>query len=116
MSPLERAHFRVLLAAHRAQLREDAARGEDAAATVDLDQTRQGRLTRMDALQHQAMAQETGRRRDLQLQRIAAALGRLEAGEYGECLACGAPIPVKRLEVDPTATRCLACAEREEEQ
>ncbi|HAJ91759.1 MAG TPA: molecular chaperone DnaK, partial [Gammaproteobacteria bacterium] len=40
--------------------------GEEAAGVVELDQTSVGRLSRMDALQGQAMSKETGRRRQLE--------------------------------------------------
>jgi DnaK suppressor protein len=56
-------------------LAEDA---QAAQAPVELDQTRVGRLSRMDALQGQAMAQETARRRDQEVARIDAALKRVE--------------------------------------
>jgi DnaK suppressor protein len=82
---------------------------EDSRA-VELDQTRVGRLSRMDALQGQAMAKETERRRRHELTRIDAALGRLADGSYGECLKCGQEIPEKRLAFDPAATVCVACA------
>ncbi len=73
-----------------------------------------GRLTRMDAIQVQAMAEETARRRDLELGRIEAALKRIEDGEYGECAGCGEAIAPKRLENDPAAAVCVACAGRAE--
>ncbi|MEL6965344.1 MAG: TraR/DksA C4-type zinc finger protein [Pseudomonadota bacterium] len=77
---------------------------------VELDQTRVGRLSRMDALQHQAMAQETERRRQQELTRIDAALVRLRNGSYGDCLECGEPIANKRLDLDPSVLYCIACA------
>ena len=40
---------------------------------------------------------------------IDAALARLEAGSYGQCEACGKPIPQARLEVVPEATLCVTC-------
>ncbi len=40
---------------------------------------------------------------------IDAALGRLRAGTYGTCEACGNPIPEARLEVVPEATLCVGC-------
>jgi len=40
------------------------------------------------------------------------AIANAEAGQYGVCLSCGRPIPPGRLEARPTATRCVACAER----
>lgn len=78
---------------------------------VELDQTRVGRLSRMDALQDQAMQLETGRRRDAELKRIAAALARIEEGDYGFCLSCGEEIAPRRLELDPTVSLCVDCAE-----
>lgn len=77
---------------------------------VELDQQSVGRLSRMDAMQVQAMAQETERRRAAELQRIEAALKRLDEGEYGYCINCGEPIAPKRLELDPTVPLCIDCA------
>lgn len=81
---------------------------------VTLDQQSVGRLSRMDALQMQAMALETERRRQTRLRRIEAALERLEEGEFGDCVACGEPIAPKRLEFDPTTPRCVSCAQADE--
>lgn len=78
-------------------------------APVTLDQQSVGRLSRMDAMQRQAMAQETARRREAEIARLRAALLRIEDEEFGYCAECGDEIPVRRLEIDPTATRCVAC-------
>ncbi|MEQ8195674.1 MAG: TraR/DksA family transcriptional regulator [Rhodospirillales bacterium] len=78
-------------------------------APVELDQQSVGRLSRMDALQVQAMAQAVGVRREGRLKQIEAALKRIEAGEYGECLDCGVAIPAKRLEIDPATAYCVDC-------
>jgi len=48
------------------------------------------------------------------LERIRAALKRMETGEYGRCQACGAPIPAKRLEAMPTAEYCVAHEPRQD--
>ena len=82
----------------------------EARAPVELDQSRQGRLSRMDALQSQAMAQETARRRAQELLKIEAALDRLNDGEYGYCVKCGESIGHKRLEFDPATPLCVDCA------
>ena len=91
----------------RAQEEESAA----SRAAVTLDQQSVGRLSRMDALQQQAMAQAEQRRRGHDLARIEAAMGRIAAQDYGFCGECGEPIGVRRLTVDPMATRCIACAD-----
>ncbi|NKB36702.1 MAG: TraR/DksA family transcriptional regulator [Gammaproteobacteria bacterium] len=81
-----------------------------AAEVVELDQTKVGRLSRMDALQAQAMSLETNRRRDIELLRIESALQRIENSEFGYCLRCGEDISVKRLEIDPATPVCIDCA------
>jgi len=103
--------LRSLLMVHREELVEWAETGKDARRPVELDQARVGRLSRMDALQGQQMAQEAARRRRLQLVRIAGALRRMESGEYGYCAVCGEAIDLRRLAFDPTITRCVACAD-----
>lgn len=84
--------------------------GRDDRSTVTLDQQSVGRLSRMDALQRQAMAQATERRRWTERRRIEVALARLNEGEYGYCTDCGEDIPAARLEVDPTVPTCVTCA------
>lgn len=79
---------------------------------VELDQTSVGRLSRMDAMQQQAMALATERRRAAVLARIDAALSRIETGEYGWCQHCGEPIAPGRLALDPAIPTCVACAAR----
>ncbi len=111
---LDIAHFRALLEARRTELIEDDNLSREAADIVELDQTRQGRLSRMDAMQQQAMAAETHRRRAMELKRIAAALARIESGDYGYCLTCGEEIPAGRLQIDPAATQCFHCADRKD--
>ena len=109
------AAFKRQLVDRREALAEVASSGDDAAGTVELDQTRVGRLSRMDALQAQAMAKESGRRRQLELQRIAAALERIDDEGFGYCLGCGEEIAPARLQFDPAVTLCIDCASASEE-
>lgn len=105
------------IAAYRAQLtqalealdRSDA-RGAIGQKTVELDQQAVGRLSRMDALQNQAMAKATGARRAAQRARIHAAFDRMDAEEFGYCEDCGEDIPIGRLDIDPCVTKCVSCA------
>ena len=83
---------------------------KDNVATVKLDQTSVGRLSRMDAIQGQAMAEEVKRRRDMELKRIEAALTRIIEDEFGYCLTCGEDIDIKRLDLDPSISLCNKCA------
>lgn len=110
----ELAVYRRRLEELRQELTDLKQTGDEAAGIVELDQTSVGRLSRMDALQGQAMSQERGRRREIELRNIAAALQRIEQGDYGYCVSCDEPIVRKRLDFDPAATQCIACAENAE--
>ncbi len=44
------------------------------------------------------------------LEKLEAALQRMEEGKYGVCEACGQAIELERLAALPTATLCVACA------
>ena len=88
---------------------EDSANA-DARDTVKLQQDSVGRLSRMDAMQQQAMAQATERRRHAERKRIAGALERLDEDEWGYCLSCGEEIAEKRLRHDPSVPSCVKCA------
>ncbi len=82
-------------------------------APVTLQQDSVGRLSRMDAMQQQAMAQAVERRRAVERTRIAAAIARLDEGEWGWCVTCGEEIAEGRLRNDPGVATCVACARGE---
>jgi DnaK suppressor protein len=98
----------------REELERIAATGDASVAVVELDQSKVGRLSRMDAMQAQAMAQASEKRRKEKLREIAAALKRIDEGDYGTCENCGEPINPRRLEADPTARLCIECASASE--
>lgn len=85
--------------------------GREGTKTVTLDQSSVGRLSRMGALQAQAIALESRRRQELKLQRVKTALKRIESGDFGICPRCGEDIDERRLDFDPTTPLCIACAQ-----
>jgi DnaK suppressor protein len=109
---IDRAAVMARLRARRAELQGLAAAHEGDRRPVELDQARLGRLSRMEALQEQAMAIEVERRRELELARVDAALERLANDAYGACVSCGEPIEPRRLAFDPATPLCLDCARR----
>lgn len=98
------------LSERRAELEQLSGISADSRATVELDQQSVGRLSRMDALQQQAMAEAQERTRKRDLVRIEHAERRIREGEYGYCADCGEEIPDGRLAIDPMAERCVKCA------
>lgn len=103
---------RAFLLVRRKELYSLSDNSAQARETVALDQQSVGRLSRMDALQQQAMAQATERHRAAEITRIDKALIRMDEGEYGICENCGEEIAAKRLEIDPAANLCVRCAGR----
>lgn len=110
MTPERLKHFRELLVARQQELLADKKSAEESTRPVALDQSTIGRVSRSDALQGQAMAIESQRRRDLELRRIQIALARIDSDDFGLCVECDEEIAIGRLEIDPATTRCIDCA------
>ena len=104
--------FRKRLFDRREELKQVIQASAETRSETELDQQRVGRLSRMDAIQQQAMEDETGRRRDQELTRIATALKRVDDHVYGYCTACDGPIAYQRLDNDPATPLCIECASR----
>ncbi|HET6604896.1 MAG TPA: TraR/DksA C4-type zinc finger protein [Xanthomonadaceae bacterium] len=94
----------------KAELEETIERLDEAASPVELDQTVQGRISRVDAIGRQQMALASRRRLAEQLRRVHAALERVRNNSYGTCCRCREPIDPARLEADPAAPLCMDCA------
>ena len=104
------SEFRDQLLSEHAALEADGAETEADRKPVVLDQQSVGRLSRMDAMQGQAMAQALQARRAGRLRAISAALTRIDDGEFGYCDDCGEEIAEGRLRLDPCAMKCRDCA------
>ncbi len=110
MNAKEIEDFRKILRARLEQLGTEDDLGREGQKTVTLDQQSVGRLSRMDAMQQQAMAKAISARRAQMRARLTAALKRIKDGEFGYCVQCGEDIAVARLRLDPTVPTCISCA------
>jgi DnaK suppressor protein len=108
------ARYRPRIESELAELEALRQQTEADRAPVALDQQSVGRLSRMDAMQGQAMAGASERRRAGQLARLRRALVRMEEGEYGFCAECGEAIAAGRLDADPSHHLCVRCAAQQE--
>ncbi len=113
-TPLDVQYFREKLLTLQREISQIEQSGDEAAKPVELDQSKVERLSRMDALQGQAMAKESQQRRILQKQRIETALTRIEKESFGLCVRCEEEIHPKRLEFDPAVLLCISCANHDE--
>jgi DnaK suppressor protein len=112
MEDKRRKNLEKSLIAERQELVRLAEATEADRKPVELDQTQQGRLSRLDAIQIQQMALEQERRREVEIARIDAALERMGEGEYGYCVSCGEDIGAARLDNNPSMPTCIDCASK----
>lgn len=108
MNTAEYWRERLLSEKQELEVLSDGAR--ESRGAVELDQQGVGRLSRMDAMQQQAMAVASERRRRMRIGQIEAAIKRLETDDFGYCIRCGEPIAEERIIADPASTLCLQCA------
>lgn len=111
---VDKQSYQIKLLAMREELLLIEQSSEDSQKPVELDQQSIGRLSRMDALQGQQMAQANHRRREQMLRAIQAALVRIEHNDFGYCIECGDEINPKRLAIDPTTAMCIECMQEAE--
>ena len=81
-----------------------------ATETVELDQGQQGRLSRIDAMQAQKMAEAQRDRAVARLKRVQNILETTDEDDFGCCGDCGEAIPLKRLLARPDSVLCVECA------
>jgi len=95
-------------------LLDDLERGASGSETVTLEQNKVGRISRMDALQQQAMHKASQNLIRKRLVLIDKALRSIQSGDYGYCESCGNEISASRLQVRPESLMCVSCQEQVE--
>jgi DnaK suppressor protein len=87
----------------------------EGARPVDVDEPI-GRVSRVDALQQQGIVAENRASAQQRRRQVEAALARIDADEYGDCLGCGGAIDPRRLEAQPEASLCVPCQGQREKR
>ena len=113
MDAVQEAELRRALERLHAELRAQLATSQEAAKPVDLDQPI-GRVSRIDLIQQQRMIEAGRQAAKVRSQQVAAALRRMDDGDYGLCLGCGDEIEARRLAARPESPFCLACQAKRE--
>ena len=114
MDPLSTEQRRQVVAcleALQAELKAFIDGLDDATATVELDQGQQGRLSRIDAMQAQKMAQAQKQRATVRLERVQNVLATAQQPDFGCCGDCEEPIAFKRLLARPDSVLCVECTQ-----
>jgi DnaK suppressor protein len=109
---LELDEFKNLILALRKEVTLTLELSKESGKPVKLDQNSVGRLSRIDAMQGQAIALANTKRQQTLLVALDSALVDIENGDYGRCQECDELIAIARLELNPTAQHCVSCAEK----
>lgn len=112
MNTRNTAPFQKQLLAQRANLLEQLAnlrggtvgRAEASAEHFERAEDSEAQLNSARDLEFAMDERETA-----ELRLLDAALERIKAGTYGQCIDCGVDIPAARLHAAPEAPRCIVC-------
>lgn len=109
-------HFKAELLALQKDLQDILQNSQAATATVDLDQSRLGRVSRIDAMQQQAMAKAEQINFEKRLKLIASALNKIAKNDssYSHCEDCDEVISLARLSIKPESQFCIQCQQYRE--
>ncbi len=116
MAFMDLEHYRQLLLAKEKELTEDLTQAKAEAKEANSPDV-EDEMDRAVRTQEAESALDQGGQDSDTLEQVRDALQRIDEGTYGLCLACGRPIPAKRLEAVPWAAYDLehqAEADREE--
>ena len=113
LTPEQSQQLQRELVALQQEIERLLASSRDAAKPVDLEQPI-GRVSRIDAIAQQEMAQASRAGMALRAKQVGAALERLAGGSYGACVSCEENVGYARLKARPETPFCLACQSRRE--
>ena len=114
LSPSQKQQIKDLLQTTLVELKTQIALGGESSKTVELDQTMMGRVSRIDAIQQQKIAQAGFERDKLHFLQINRALQNIDSEEFGYCMECDEDICFSRLMVKPESTFCVSCQQNKE--
>ena len=110
MEDIKTDTFRRAIIDEIAELDRLRGQARDSCAPVEQDQQSIGRLSRLDAMQQQAINIAHDVRRQHRQVLLSAALKRIDDRDYGYCHQCDDMIGAGRLAIDPAAMLCVQCA------
>jgi DnaK suppressor protein len=107
---LQLRHFKAILDAHRDETLDRLRRSEAEQRGLDRERPAEAADFCVESAGREDLFERISNQRRL-LQRIEAALRRIEYGTFGECTACGGEIKPKRMEIMPWTEYCVRCQE-----
>lgn len=106
--------FRERLLKLQLELEGSLKRAQSSSQPVELDQSKVGRVSRIDAIQQQQQHLAAAHRIRIRLKKIDASLQKIDQNIYGVCQLCEEPIGEARLEIQPETPVCIECMKNSE--
>ncbi len=109
LSPKQKQQINDSIERNITSIRQQLKLSQESSQTVELDQTLAGRVSRIDAIQQQKMAQSSNARDNKRLLELETALESLANKDFGLCEECDELIPIARLKIKPESKLCIGC-------
>ena len=109
MTKGDKERLRTIIEEKIYELKKQIELSENSSQTVKLDQTLAGRVSRIDAIQQQKMAESSNLRDKKKLTQLKSALKNLPNDDFGICQECDEPISIARLQIKPESIYCISC-------
>ncbi|MBU0691584.1 TraR/DksA C4-type zinc finger protein [bacterium] len=110
MTPEERAEIKKKIISDIEETKRSIADLEQLTKPIAPDDAI-GRLTRMEAINSRSINEASLNQARAKLNKLERALERVDKEDFGICVVCEQPIPVKRMLLMPEAIKCVRCAE-----
>lgn len=110
MTPEERSEIKAKIVSDIEETKHSIAELEQLTKPIAPDDAI-GRLTRMEAINSRSINEASLNQARAKLNKLERALERVDKEDFGICVVCEQPIPLKRMLLMPEAIKCVKCAE-----
>ena len=107
----DKQKLKSLIVNQISELEKQISLSDESSQRVELDQTLAGRVSRIDAIQQQKMAESSNLRDKKLVIDLKASLDKLSNDDYGICQECDEEISIQRLQIKPESIYCINCQE-----
>ncbi|WP_168204135.1 TraR/DksA family transcriptional regulator [Aliikangiella coralliicola] len=114
MSKKEKQKLKLSIKEQIITLQNQLSMAKESSKTVELDQSLAGRVSRIDAIQQQKMAQAGLNRTQQRINVLNKTIEQIDNEDFGYCEECGDEIGFSRLQIKPESTNCVACQQSKE--
>lgn len=108
MNQNEKAQIEKYLLKERTKLNEHLIELKELTKPIEPD-CAIGRVSRMDAINNKSINEAALRKVEDKLKKIDISMEHIDDVDFGNCIGCGAPIPIQRLLIMP-GSLCVKCA------